>query len=619
MDQPKTKPWHLLLLSAKTKSALERSSSNLIRHFKKKPGLNIEDAAFTLQVGRERFNHRKMIVCRNVEDAIKSLESMSQERSFSTVEKGKNRDVVFMFSDYKDSSKNINRFRDIYKAEARFRTEVDRCLELLRSISGFDLTGIMFSDDPATNDSFVKSNKTVINYSIQFIFQYALARLWISWGVKPKSMIGFGVGEYVSAVIADVFFLEDALNLVVLRAKEDQKIKNNGSTGRQKPSTELVSAINKIKLTTSQIPFISSAMGAWIANDDVASTAYWLEHIRKPVSFNLNDNLLSKLANHILLEVGFGQQLTTEINQKCSKSIKDKLVFVGSPVNYSSRPGPQPNGLPPVAKKKQCKKNTVLPVCSTNIDDGYFALIDALGKLSLYGTLIDWKSFYYGRRPRRVPLPSYSFAQERFWLLPGKILKTVIEANSIENPVSIKGKRIPGPCFHVPVKQQAPITVNANTNGFHQRPELDTDYQAPQNDIEKRLVEICCSLLKIQTIGMEDNIIMLGADSLFTIQLSVEIAKIFSVQITPHHLFEKPNLQSLADKIKNQDRVVPASINESAMTPVNNSYDEPYHFNNRVDDSDIYEELTDKMIENMTEEEVDNMLSKVQGFNGSEV
>ena len=58
-----SRPWKLLILSAKTRTALERATKNLIANLKKTPGLDLADAAYTLQVGRKGFSHRRMLVC----------------------------------------------------------------------------------------------------------------------------------------------------------------------------------------------------------------------------------------------------------------------------------------------------------------------------------------------------------------------------------------------------------------------------------------------------------------------------------------------------------------------------------------------------------------------------
>ena len=52
-----------------------------------------------------------------------------------------------------------------------------------------------------------------------FVVEYALAQLWMQWGVAPQMLLGDGVGEYVAATLAGVFCIDDALMLVARRAQ----------------------------------------------------------------------------------------------------------------------------------------------------------------------------------------------------------------------------------------------------------------------------------------------------------------------------------------------------------------------------------------------------------------
>src|SRR5262249_54515914 len=61
--------------------------------------------------------------------------------------------------------------------------------------------------------------QTLFAQTALFTVEYALARLWQSWGIRPAALVGHSLGEYVAACLSEVFSLEDALRLIVQRAR----------------------------------------------------------------------------------------------------------------------------------------------------------------------------------------------------------------------------------------------------------------------------------------------------------------------------------------------------------------------------------------------------------------
>ncbi len=87
----------VLKLSAKTPAALERATAQLAAHIKTHPEINIADVAYTLDVGRRIFPHRRVVVCHDSMDAANLLEKPDPKRVFTAKQDREDAPVVFMF------------------------------------------------------------------------------------------------------------------------------------------------------------------------------------------------------------------------------------------------------------------------------------------------------------------------------------------------------------------------------------------------------------------------------------------------------------------------------------------------------------------------------------------
>lgn len=434
----------LLILSAKTNSGLETATTNLVNYLEQYSDVNFADVAYTLQVGRRGFNYRRTIVADNLEDAVKTLRSNNPQRVFTNFTESSDRPVVFMFTG--QGSQYVNMARELYQSELIFREECDRCFKLLQPHLGLDLCQLIYPSQEETEKATQKLQQTAITQPALFVIEYALAKLLISWGVQPQSIIGHSIGEYVAACLAGVFSLEDALLLVATRGKMMQQLPDGGmisvSLSAEKievflnknlslaasnspflsvvsGTTEAISqleyklaekeieyrqlhtshafhsammdsiiepflvALKKVKFNPPQIPFISNLTGTWITAAEATDPNYWARHLRETVRFSEGISELIKDDQLIFLEVGPGRTLTTLTKQQASRRIV-----------LSSLPHP---------KDKES-------------DLGF--LLNSLGRLWLAGVRVDWSGFYAGKKRDRIPLPTYPFERQRYWIDP---------------------------------------------------------------------------------------------------------------------------------------------------------------------------------------------------------
>ena len=437
-----SREWQLLTLSAKTAPALEAATANLARHLREHPDLNFADMAYTLKTGRRRFAHRATLICRNTEEALAALETGIVSKGFREPTEWS---VVFMFPG--GGAQYPNMGLDLYNAESIYRQHVDACLELLDAQLSFDLREFFFPTDERFEEAKLQLRKTSVALPALFITEYALAKLWMSWGIKPEALIGHSLGEYVAACLAGVFSLEDALSLVVLRGRLFEQLPAGSMLSVSLPETEVramlderlsIAAINSpslcvvsgateaieelveklnaqdidhrhllidvaahspmvtpildeftrfvetLELNAPIIPFISNVTGTWISAAEATSPAYWAKHLRQTVRFGEGIQELLQEPNRMLLEVGPGQTLSMLANMQASEAGTHPAV------------------------------NSMRHPSDSQPDTAF--LLGTLGKLWMAGININWKHFYEGERRRRVPLPAYPFERQRYWI-----------------------------------------------------------------------------------------------------------------------------------------------------------------------------------------------------------
>jgi non-ribosomal peptide synthase protein (TIGR01720 family) len=365
-----SRPWQLLVLSAKTESALETATQNLSQHLMLHPDLNLADVAYTLQVGRRDFSHRRILVCSDAQDAIDALNQQSSQRVLTQFQESGTHSVAFIFPG--EGALYVDMGKELYETEPMFREQVDRCCLILRPHLELDLRSVIYKSESERESAVEKLQQTCFAQSALFVIEYALAQLWMSWGISPQAMIGHGIGEYVAATLAEVFSLEDALALV---AKEF--------------STEL---LQKIQLNSPTIPFISNVSGTWITQAEAIDPNYWAQR-QEAVRFNEGISELVKDTQRILLEIGCGETWNTE----------ELTVLTSIPHPHEQH------------------SNVAF-------------LLNTLGRLWMLGIKIDWSGFYANERRHRLPLPTYPFERQRYWL-ESTASQESLEQNSSSHPV----------------------------------------------------------------------------------------------------------------------------------------------------------------------------------------
>src|SRR6266480_1526225 len=238
-----SRPWQLLLLSAKTESALEQATNNLRHYLQTHDEIDLPDVAYTLQVGRSAFNHRQVLLCRDRREAITALQSTDSSQLLRMHQTHRGREVAFLFPGVGEQYAGMA--QGLYEQEQAFREVVDHCCGVLQMQVGLNLREVLFprelqgsiskrngtansrmdlrallgrnGQNPQASTVHLKD--TAVAQPAVFVIEYALAQLLQAWCIRPQAMLGYSLGEYVAACLAGVFSLEDALALVARRAQ----------------------------------------------------------------------------------------------------------------------------------------------------------------------------------------------------------------------------------------------------------------------------------------------------------------------------------------------------------------------------------------------------------------
>ncbi len=548
---------HLLLISAKTNAALDTATSHLAAHLKAQPEINLADAAYTLQVGRRAFNHRRILVCHEVSDAVDSLQTLDPKQVSSHVTERENPPVVFLFPG--QGAQQVNMGLELYQTEPVFKEQVDLCSEILLPHLGFDLRTVLYPSADKTEEASRKLTQTFITQPALFVIEYALAKLWMSWSVQPQSMIGHSIGEYVAACLAGVFSLKDALILVAARGRLMQDLPGGSMLAVRLTEKELqpllseelsLAAINstslcvvsgpmgsiealhrqlteqriicqplhtshafhsammdpivrtfagmvaKVHPKAPRIPYVSNVTGNWITEEQTTNPEYWASHLRQPVLFAAGIGTLLKEPDVVFLEVGPGQTLGTLARQHPARSNKQMVL---SSLRHAQ--GQQTDS---------------------------FTLMNALGHLWLAGVPIDWPHLYTQERRMRLRLPTYPFERQRYWVeaqKPGTSQRTTLPTLAASSTDMKKALPIPD------------LREVAKSQLFG--PDLVLEML--------RSLFSLLSGLELDEIDANTTFTEMGFDSLFLTQACQGIEKTFGIKIAFGQLLEKfPTLDLLA-------------------------------------------------------------------------
>lgn len=438
-------PFHIIAVSGRSKAALDANSAALAGWLAANPGVNMADLSFTLTQGRRQFDRRRVLVAHDAAEAAALLGGADPHLVFDHQPLGDPAQAVFMLPG--GGAQYAGMARDLYQTEPVFRDWMDRGLDHMAQAHGVDLRALWLPEPGAEAEADRRLLQPSLQLPLLMITEYALAQLWIGWGVQPAALIGHSMGENTAACIAGVIGFEDCIGLVRLRGLLMDRVPAGGMLSvplePQDFAAELaelgldLAAVNGpamavvsgpdaalerfaaamaareiecqriaisiaahsrlldpvleefraylagIALQAPKIPIISNRSGLPLSAEEATSPDYWVRHLRGTVHFAQGIAHLAQEPGRVFLEVGPGRAM--QAMAKAHPAVGAQQVI------STLRHRDQAAG-----------------------DDSYF--MAALARFWACGGQIDWDQVWGEGRRQRLSLPVYAFQRKRYFI-----------------------------------------------------------------------------------------------------------------------------------------------------------------------------------------------------------
>ncbi|PPL00242.1 amino acid adenylation domain-containing protein [Parapedobacter indicus] len=527
---------HVINLSAKSETSLQQYAHKLAVFLDRHPGITITDIAYTLQQRREDLDYRSVTIVSSASELVNSLRTYPLQIHKASRDREA---VAFLFPGQGSQFPNMG--KELYALENVYREAIDECSTILFDILGEDIRKVIFVEtiDPDTQE---KLRNTKYAQPALFITEYALAKLWMSWGVLPTAFIGHSIGEFVAAHLAGVFSLADALKLVAIRGRliaglrpgSMLSVRGDASHIAQLMPTGIsMAAINApslcvvagetpairdfsidldaqgianklletshafhsdmmepvleafrnvfegITLRTPNKPIVSTVTGTWLKDEEATDADYWVRHVQATVRFSDALLFIEEELNPIFLEVGPGA-VTATLARQHGSLIAPNVI----------------SGIQPV--------------------DALRNLYAAIGKLWIAGIQPDWDRVNR-RQGKLAGLPTYAFDRKRHWLSPKM------------------------PAIEAPVETANNGSYKENMTAVHM------NRKTVLIDKVRTLLEDAAGI-EINPEATHSNFAELGLDSLLLTQVALSMKREFGVPVTFRGLSQTyATLDSLAE------------------------------------------------------------------------
>lgn len=448
------RPWHILTLSAKNEAALNALVARYVAFLSEAPAMSLADLCYSANVGRNHFGHRLSIISEDVAQLAEQLKHYPQRPSMQmqhnvVPDNQLSPQIAFLFTG--QGSQYIDMGSELYETQPTFRRTMDYCDGILRPLVGESILNILYTSRSTTKSYSEDSplDQTVYTQPALFAFEYALAKLWISWGIEPDVLLGHSVGEYVAACLAGVFSLEDGLKLIAARGRLMQALPHGEMLSIRSDEMRVEAIIAPYRADVSiaaingpQSVVISGKdeiihkLAAQFASEGIKTHLLTVSHafhspmmtpilnafrdVARAISYtspslSLISNVTGQLATdevatpdywvrHVHSAVRFADGIATlqEQNIDIFLEVGPKPTLLGMAKQVHSENGSASHPL-------------MLPSLREEGND-WQQILSTCGQLVVNGVEIDWAGFDKDYARHKILLPTYPFQRERHWV-----------------------------------------------------------------------------------------------------------------------------------------------------------------------------------------------------------
>lgn len=528
--------------------------------------------AYTLQKGRAALRYRTSFVGSDLMELADQLDQAALQAGETREVPRSEPRIVFMFSG--QGGQQIGMGRELYEEEPVFRSAIDECAKWLNEFAHIDFRALLYRE--GKSDGEFEPQLEPVMQPVIFATQYAMAKLFISWGIFPAAVIGHSIGEYAAAHIGGIISLPDAIRLTLKRGQLTSHVPVGGIVAVHLSPGELqpywnerlsLAAINgprrcvvsgaapdiaafqkqleagsiaskrihashavhssmldpilpefrihaeQVELQAPQMPFMSTVLGDWLESDVPPDGSYWVRNLRETVQFHLAFDRLMQSGYQLFVEMGPGAALTRHSTQFKSKS------DLRSPISFPAMPG------------------------DDHGEGDHAKLLQMLGKLWTCGVRIDWSGLH-DQLPQRIPLPPYPLDRKRYWLDAAAAKER--ERNADLNQLNTAALSVARPAGNE--EARGPIAVEISDEAA----------------LDRQIAEVYRDILGLDDVALTDSFFDLGGDSLSALSVIDRVEQLTGERLAVSRLRERQTPRELAMALSKTR----GSARPSALVPI---------------------------------------------------